>query len=72
MGVVEVEVKETVAVLTEVAVALEVTVETADVAAEAIGGIAAEEKVVDVDAADSAATVGVAMEPNRQAALTPH
>lgn len=77
VGVVGVEVKETIAVVAAVVVASEGIVERAeDVAAEVIGGIAVEEKVVDVvvdvDVADSEATVGVAMEPNRQVALIPH
>lgn len=69
-------VKERIAVVT-VAVALgRIVVKAADVAAEAIGEIAVEEKVVDVvvdvDVADFAAAEGVATEPNRQVALTPH
>ena len=77
VGVVGAEVKETVAVVAAVVVALGETVERVeDVAAEVIGGIAVEEKVVgvvvDVDVADSEATVGAAMEPNRQVALIPH
>ena len=77
VGVVGAEVKETIAVVAAVVVALGETVERAeDVAAEAIGEIAVEEKVVDVvvdvDVADSEATVGAAMEPNRQVALIPH
>lgn len=69
-------VKESIVVGIVVAVALEVIVERVeDVAAEAIGEIAGEEKgvnVVDVDVVGSEATVGVAMEPNKQVALTPH
>ena len=77
VGVVGAEVRETIAVAAAVVVALGGTVERAeDVAAEVIGGIAVEEKVVgvvvDVDVADSEATVGAAMEPNRQVALIPH
>ena len=69
-------VKERIVVVT-VAVALGgIVVKAADVAAEAIGEIAVQEKVVgvvvDVDVADFEATEGVAMEPNRQVALTPH
>ena len=77
VGVVGAEVKETIAVVAVVVVALGGTVERAeDVAAEVIGGIAVEEKVVDVavdvDVVDSEVTVGVAMAPNRQVALIPH
>ena len=76
-GVVGEVVKESIVVVTVVAVAFGVIVERAgDVAAEATGEIAVEEKVVDVvvdvDGVDSEATVGVAMELNRQVALTPH
>ena len=76
-GVVGEGVKESIVVVAVVAVAFGEIVERAGgVAAEAIGEIAVEEKVVDVvvdvDGADSEATVGVAMELNRQVALTPH
>ena len=77
VGVVGAEVKETIAVVAVVVVALGGAVERAeDVAGEVIGVLAVEENVVDgavdVDVADSEATVGVAMEPNRQVALIPH
>ena len=70
-------VKESIVAVTVVAVALGGIVERVeDVAAEAIGEIAVEEKVVNVvvavDVVDSEAIVGVVTGPNRQVALTPH
>ena len=70
-------VKESTVVVAVAAVASGAIVERAEgVAVEAIGEIAVEEKVievvVEVDVAYFGATVDVAMEPNRQVALTPH
>ena len=68
-------VKERIVVVTVVAVALGGIVErAADVAAEAIGEKVVDVVVVvvDVDVAGFEATAGVAMECNRQVALTPH
>ena len=70
-------VKESIAAVTVVAVALGGIVERVeDVAAEATGEIVVEGKVVNVvvavDVVDSEAIVGVVTGPNRQVAPTPH
>ena len=77
VDVVAAVVKESIVAVTVVAVALGGIVERGeDVAAEAIGEIAVEEKVVNVvvavDVVDSEAIVGVVTGPNRQVAPTPH